>query len=402
MKVVQINTFSYKATGSIMFSIHRELQRQGHDSYVVWGRGRDASNDHEIKMTDDPDVITHGIYSRLTDRTGFASLRATKQLIRRLEIIGPDIIHLHNLHGYYINIELLFDYIKRKNIKVVWTLHDCWSFTGHCAYFDMAGCGKWKTGCEKCTNLNTYPASWGIDASGRNWLDKQRLFQGLNITLAVPCRWLMGKVKQSFLKEYPVQVIYNGVDTEAFRPLQSGFRERNGLNDEFLIMGVASEWKERKGLQDFIKLDALLAERESGRYRIVLAGVTKKQKRKLPDSFISLERTSGAGMLSEIYSAADVLFNPTYEDTYPTVNLEAICCGTPVITYRTGGSPESIDGTNGFVVEQGGFPEAAGIIEANFRRKMGLWIDRGAAVKKYGNETMQRQYLLLYEKILSE
>lgn len=350
MKVVQINTFSYKATGVIMMNIHNDLVERGHDSYVIWGRGREPGNSHELSIEDDIGMKFHGVYTRLTDRTGFASWHATKQLLRQLDEIEPDIIHLHNIHGYYLNIELLFNYIREHKIKVVWTLHDCWAFTGHCAYFDAVGCEKWKTGCHDCVQKGTYPASKLMDNSRNNWERKKQLFTGLDMTIVTPSEWLAKLVKQSFLKEYPVRVIYNGIDTNVFRPcFNEEVRKKYSPDGKPIVLGVASEWTERKGLPDFIALA-----KENPDIHVVVVGLTPKQIKQLPGYITALQRTNNVQELVELYSVADLFFNPTYEDNLPTTNLEAIACGTPVLTYQTGGSPETV-GDNGWVVDQGNY-----------------------------------------------
>lgn len=338
MKVVQINTFPYKATGTIMLGIHKLLTEQGEDSYVVWGRGREAENDHEIVINDNIGMKFHGAYTRLTDKAGFASKRATKKLITKLEEISPDIIHLHNIHGYYINIEMLFNHIRSNKIKLVWTLHDCWALTGHCAWFDVVGCEKWKTGCHDCEQKKTYPASMLMDASKWNWEKKKELFTGLDATIVTPCMWLEKLVKQSYLKGYLVQVIYNGIDLDTFKPTKSNVQEKYGLDDRPIILGVASEWTERKGLKDFIALSELMPE-----VRFVVVGVTEDQLSELPETVKGIKRTNSQQELAELYSAATLFFNPTYEDNFPTTNLEALACGTPVVTYDTGGSPEAVN-----------------------------------------------------------
>lgn len=341
MKVVQINTFSYKATGTIMFGIHHALLAHGYDSYVVWSRGRAAENEREICIADDVGVKLHGIYTRLTDKTGFASQRVTKKLLAHLDKIKPDIIHLHNLHGYYINIEMLFNYIKKQKIKAVWTLHDCWAFTGHCAHFDFVGCDKWKTGCYHCPQKHTYPTSQLLDASSWNWHKKKELFTGLDITLVTPSDWLADLVKQSFLQDYNVVTIHNGIDIDIFKPTPSDFRVKNGLDNRFVILGVASEWTERKGLADFIKLNALL--KNDARYKIVLVGLNDRQLKKIPASILGIKRTNSAKELAEIYTAADVYFNASVEETFGMTTVEAIACGVPVIVYAATALPEALN-----------------------------------------------------------
>lgn len=343
MKVVQINTFPYKATGHIMMNIHSLLQEHGYDSYVCWGRGRPSDNDHEIVIEDNFGIKFHGVYTRLLDKTGFASWRATKKLISKLDEIQPDIIHLHNVHGYYLNIEMLFNYIREHGIKVVWTLHDCWALTGHCAWFDVCGCEKWKTGCFACEQQNTYPVSMLADNSKRNWIKKKELYSGLKMTIVTPSVWLANLVKQSILREYPVELIHNGIDLEKFKEQDDAeikkVKEKYGLDERKIVLGVASEWTPRKGLNDFIALSSMMDES----IQFVLVGLTDAQLKNLPSRIKGVKRTENQQELAALYSVAALFFNPTYEDNYPTTNLEALACGTPVLTYDTGGSPEMIE-----------------------------------------------------------
>lgn len=388
--VIQINTFPYKATGSIMMNLHRAMLEKGINSYVVWGRGRKPENKHEISIEDKFGTAFHGVYSRLTDKTGFASTKATKVLLKRLDEINPNIIHIHNIHGYYINIELLFDWLHQRQTKIFWTLHDCWAFTGHCAYFDACGCEKWKTGCEKCGQLRTYPKTIGIDNSKWNWKKRRELVSNLDITIITPCKWLKGIVKQSFLGDYPVKVIHNGIDLGVFHPTVSNFKKQTAIDDKNMLLGVASEWTERKGLFDFIKLYRLL---DKEKYRIVLVGLTGEQVKVLPDGILGIKRTSNISELVEIYSAADCFLNLTYEDNYPTTNLESIACGTPVVTYRTGGSPESVNEKRGVVFEKSDINAVAKwITEDRFKEKK---ITPKEAIQ-FDKQVMIDKYLALY------
>lgn len=390
MKVVQINTFSYKAAGNIMMNLHKAMLEKGIDSYVAWGRGRNAENDHEYYMNDGIGVKVHGVYTRITDKHGFKSDSSTKKLLKWIDSIDPDIIHLHCIHGYYINIELLFNYLKEKDKKVIWTQHDCWAFTGHCAYFDAVGCDKWKTGCHDCEQLLTYPASKVMDNSKWNWEKKKELFTGLDITIVTPCKWLAELMKGSFLGAYPTEVIYNGIDTTVFKPTESNFKKKYGIEDKKIILGVAGEWTERKGLRDFAKLNEIL-DKES--YAIVVVGVTKEQANDLSKDIIAINRTDNVHELVEIYSSSFVYFNPTYEDNFPTTNLEALACGTPVITYNTGGSPESVSEGAGFVLEKGNVQGALQKIPYVYRTQDSL-LD----ITRLSKEAMNRKYLELYKK----
>lgn len=396
MKVVQINTFPNKATGNIMMNIHKYLMENGHESYVVWGRGRRAQNKYEICMSTKVDVIFHVAYTRIFDRTGFASWHVTKQLLKKIDKINPDIIHLHNIHGYYINIKLLFKYIKKYNKKVIWTLHDCWPITGHCAYFDAVNCQKWKEKCSNCIQKKTYPKSFCIDNSRKNYKEKKALFSGCDITLVTPCKWLARVVKESYLKYYPIRTIYNGIDPTIFHFRDSVFRVKYELNDNFLILGVASEWSNRKGLLDFIKLEEKLRN-ISSRYKIILVGLTRKQIKEIPQSILGLERTSNPFELAELYSTADVFFNPTYEDNFPTVNLEAIACGTKVITYDTGGCKETVFGSDSYVLKKGDINSSVEIICSLSKVEKSKYLGN-----RYNSlQGMIKKYIELYEYSLN-
>ena len=388
MKILQISTFSYKAAGNIMLNIHNALREKGIDSYVAWGRGRKAQNEFEYYMGDSIGVKLHGVYTRVTDKHGFASRKATKKLLDWVDSIHPDIIHLHCIHGYYINIEMLFNYIKERKIKVIWTQHDCWSFTGHCAYYDASGCEKWKTGCHNCQQLNTYPASLFFDNSAWNWRKKKELFSGVDMTIVTPCEWLAQEIKSSFLREYPITVIYNGIDTAVFKFTDSNFREKYGIENKKIILGVAGEWTERKGLKDFIELSTRI---DMSKYVIVVVGVTEKQKNMLPSQFIALKRTENVQELGNLYSVADVYFNPTYEDNFPTTNLEAIACGTQLITYDTGGCSECINDKEGIVIHKGDIEKVVDFLrESDFEK---LPEDKRFVFSK---KDMIRRYIKLY------
>ena len=344
MKILMINvSCGTGSTGRICTDLADALEKKGHT--VKIGYGRDAVpqkyQKYAIRIGNDLDVNTHALKARLFDRIGFGSKRATEKFIEWVKEYDPDVIHLHNIHGYYINIEVLFNYLKTCGKKIIWTLHDCWPFTGHCAFFDYVGCTKWKTGCDHCSQKTEYPARVGIDRAKRNYGVKKELFSGVhNLTIVTPSEWLAELLKESFLAEYPVKVIHNGVDTSTFLPTKSNIKDRFGIGEDIkVVLGVASVWDRRKGLEDFLKLSKLLDEK----YKIVLIGLNKKQIEKLPNNILGIERTENIQELVAWYSAADVFVNPTYEDNYPTTNLEAIACGTPVITYDTGGSGESAE-----------------------------------------------------------
>lgn len=349
MKIAEINSCNFGSTGNIMLEIAEVAEKCGHTAVVCYPKSRGNA-----KKQKETDIVVGGRISRnfhlklaeITGLNGYFSYFSTLNFLKKLDEFKPDIIHMHNLHNCYINLPLLFGYIKKHNIKTVWTLHDCWSFTGHCPYFDIAECSKWKTGCHSCPQYKNYPKSI-FDNSEYMYNIKKKWFTGVeNMTIVTPSRWLAELVKESYLKDYQVKVINNGIDLNIFKPTESDFREKHGLQDKFIILGVASPWKERKGLDVFLEL----AERLDDSYRIVLVGLAKEQKEVLPPNIIGLERTANQTELAGIYTAADVFANPTREENYPTVNMEAIACGTPVVTFNTGGSPEIIDETCGTAV----------------------------------------------------
>ena len=396
----QINTSVNSCShGRIAEEIGKLAIEQGWESYIAYGRVKRPSVSHTIKVGTNWDIRWHGLETRLFDRHGLASKKATKDLIVQIEKIQPNIIHLHNIHGYYLNIEILFDYLAKANIPVVWTLHDCWGLTGHCSNFDFIGCEKWKTQCYSCPQIREYPASYFIDRSTKNYFLKKKFFTSVkNLSIIPVSNWLKNIVKFSFLAEYPIQVINNGIDTHLFTPMNgNAMRQKLGLINSFVLLGVANVWGSRKGLDDFLQLSREL----SNNCKIVLVGLSNKQLNKLPSNIIGIARTENVVQLAELYSVADLFINPTWEDNFPTSNLEALACGTPVLTYNTGGSIEAITPEIGFVVEQG---DINGILNAvNIVKEKGKTYYSNAcrerAVKFYNNEDRYQEYIDLYNKI---
>ena len=354
MKILLINSVcGTGSTGRICTDLAQQFEKEGHSVKIAYGRqgGVPAQfQKYAVRIGTDFDVKLHALQTRLFDTHGFGSKHATKQFLEWADRYNPDLVWLHNIHGYYINVEMLFSWLKsRPQTQVKWTLHDCWAFTGHCSHFSFVKCDKWKTHCEKCPQLRRYPASF-CDNSRQNFDRKKTAFTGVkNMTLITPSKWLADLVKQSFLKDYPVEVVYNTIDKTIFKPTPSDFMQRYGLENKKIILGVASTWDERKGLNDFIKLATMLDDN----YAIVLVGLTEKQIMALPKNCMGIKRTNSPQDLAAIYTAADVFFNPTYEDNYPTVNLEAQACGTPVITYDTGGAKETIYSGNSKFISVG-------------------------------------------------
>lgn len=350
MKVLQINSVcGIGSTGRIAVDLYKVLKSQGHECKIAYGRGNAPKDINTIKIGNKIDNYWHVFKTRVFDKHGFGSINATKKFIKKIKEYDPDIIHLHNIHGYYINIEILFNFLKEFDKPVVWTLHDCWAFTGHCSHFDYIGCDKWKTLCFDCPQKEDYPSSKFIDNSKLNFLNKEKIFTSIdNMVIVTPSKWLANLVKQSFLSKYNVNVINNGINLEIFRPRVSDFRKKYNLEGKFIILGVASIWSEKKGLKYFIELSKII----DSNCNIVLVGVDKKFRNKIPENIIIIERTNDLNELVEIYSCANVFLNPTLEDNFPTTNIEALACGIPVITFDTGGSVESIDESCGLIVRK--------------------------------------------------
>lgn len=346
MRVLMINSVSgIGSTGTICTSLANALSARGDEARIAYGRAASAAAEPiSYRIGSRAGIALHVIGTRLLDNTGFFSARATARLIKMIRDYAPDVIHLHNLHGYYLHVGVLFDYLKEAGIPVVWTLHDCWTFTGHCVHFDYARCDRYKTACMGCPKKRSYPASLILDGSNRNYRKKKATFSGVpSLTLTVPSRWLADRVSESFLSQYPTEILPNGIDLSVFRPTPSSFRERHGLVGKTLLLGVAFAWDARKGLDVFIELSRRLDER----FQIVLVGVDEGVRRELPDSILAIDRTESASELAEIYTAADLFVNPTREETLGLVNLEALACGTPGVTFATGGSPECYDEASG-------------------------------------------------------
>ena len=350
MKTVLINSCNFGSTGNIMLEIAETAENGGYTATVCYPQSRDNSRKQKEKDFIIGTRFSRNIHLMLAEITGLNgcfSYCSTLKLLKKLDKFKPDIIHLHNLHNCYINLSLLFKYIKKHNIKTVWTLHDCWAFTGHCPHFDMIGCDKWKTGCYSCPQYREYPQSV-FDNSKYMYKFKRKWFTGVkNMTIVTPSEWLAGLVKESYLKDYPVKVINNGIDLNVFKPTESDFRKKYALENKYIVLGVAFGWGRRKGLDVFIELEKRF---DKEKYKIVLVGTDDNIDKLLPENIISIHRTQNQTELAEIYTAADVFANPTREENYPTVNMEALACGTPVVTFNTGGSPEMLDETCGAAV----------------------------------------------------
>ena len=352
MKIlVSVNLGNCGSTGDIMRNVSSYAEQNGYTTYQAYPKGIDSLSpiERDIILCSINTFRLNRILSRCTGYNGCFAVLTTLRFLLNLNKIKPDIIHFHNLHNSYINLPLLFKYIKKRHIRVVWTLHDCWAFTGRCPHFTMTKCDKWKTGCGDCPYLpNNYPPSI-VDKTPIMWKKKKKWFTDIeNMTIVTPSQWLADLVKESFLKEYPVKVIHNGIDLSIFRPTKNSLREKYKINEnKYILLGVAFGWGVRKGLDIFIELSKRL---DFEKYQIILVGTDDGVDKQLPGNIISIHRTQNQKELAEIYTAVDLFVNPTREENYPTVNMESIACGTPVLTFRTGGSPEILDETCGSVI----------------------------------------------------
>lgn len=405
-KLLQINPVirTNTSTGRIMQEIGELAMANGWESYIAYSGGRDGirpCKSHMMPVGSKISVALHGLWTRLTDRHGLASNLATKRFIKEIEKLQPDVIHIHNIHGYFLNYKILFDYLKRADIPVIWTIHDCWIYTGHCYYYSSIQCGRWKTGCGKCPQQRQFPTSWFVDRSRQNFRDKSIAFNSIKdeLTIVPVSKWIRGEMAQSFMKDCHYQVIHNGIDLDVFdvQPDDKAVREKYGLGGKKIILGLASIWSKEKGWDDFVRMSEMLNEDEV----IVMVGVSEEQQKRLPKNIVAIRRTENVRQLAELYSAATAFVNPTWQDNYPTVNLEAIACGTPVVTYRTGGSIEVITEDTGRIVEQG---DVAGLLKAvrEIAEKGKVQYTakcRAYALENFRKEDRYADYLKLYESL---
>lgn len=395
-KLLQINvTANSGSTGKIAEAIGQLAINRGWESWIAYGRGTPQSESRLIRIGNDWDMRWHGVETRLLDNHGLASRRTTRLFISRIKEINPDIIHLHNIHGYFINYPLLFRFLREWGGPVVWTWHDIWPMTGHCAFFGKDQCDKWKTACHECKRKTVYPASLLNNRSSRNFEDKRRAFSGMkDLTIVLVSDWLNEMRKDSFLKDTHGVVIHNGIDLDMFSPEPVPSKEKG------YVLAVANVWTSEKGWDDIMSLRKILADDID----IIMVGLNDKQMANLPNGIKGLRRTQNLNELRSLYSNAIAFINPTWGDNFPTTNIEALACGTPVITYRTGGSPEAIDSNTGIVVEQGdvqGLKKAIETIRTSSDR-FTPELCRARAEKYFNKDDRFEEYFELYEKIINK
>ena len=401
--VIRINT----STGRIMQEIGELAMQNGWENYIAYSRGRDGikpCKSHIIPIGNRWNVAWHGIMTRLFDSHGLESKRATRKFVQQIEELKPDIIHIHNVHGYFLNYKILFNYLAHCDIPVIWTVHDCWLYTGHCYHYMYAGCNKWQTGCGSCQQKHKFPTSWLFDRSHQNFLDKKSAFTSIpkdRLTIIPVSEWIKGEMEKSFLKGYNMKVIHNGINLDVFNIYDTEeVKSKYQLNGKHILLGVASIWSHEKGLDDFIALAEMLNEDE----RIVLVGIDAKTQKRLPANIIGIRRTENIHQLAELYAAADVFVNFTWQDNYPTVNLEAIACGTPVVTYRTGGSIEAITEHTGLIVDQGDVKGALEAVRKIEKAGKAFYQQpcRNYALEHFKKEDRYADYLKLYDHLIKK
>ncbi len=401
IKILQVNSVANTgSTGRIAGEIGQLAIDNGWESHIAYGRKARPSKSELIRIGCKLDVNLHVFQTRIFDRHGFGSKRATRNFVANIKKINPDIIHLHNIHGYYLNVEVLFNYLKQAGKPIVWTLHDCWAFTGHCSHFDGANCLKWQTKCFDCPSKKKYPKSWFFDNSKNNYSRKKELFTGVdNLAIVTPSNWLATQVKNSFLQEYSLKVINNGVDLNVFRPENNRDQlENHPLINKPYVIGVASVWTHSKGLYDFIKLRKLLPPE----LQIVLVGLNKKQIQELPPEIIGIKRTENVSELAELYREAELTLNLSAEESFGLTTVEGFASGTPGIVYNSTASPELITPDTGFVVEKGSFQElvnAINTIKANGKKHYVLAC-RNRAEKLYNKDDRYSDYIKLYKAVM--
>ncbi len=400
--LLQINvSLNSESTGRIVEQIGLKAISAGWISYVAYGRAYNESKSVPIKICNKFEIILHGINSLLFDNHGFSSTIATKKLIKKIKQIKPDIIHLHNIHGYYINIEILFNFLKDSHIPVVWTLHDCWAYTGHCSYYSDIQCNKWETGCNNCPKRGNYPKSLIVDNSSKNYIRKRNLFNSIdNLTLVPVSGWLGHEVEKSFFKGKRIFPILNGVDVNTFFPNNNvtDLIQRYRLYNKYILLGVATAWGERKGIYDYAKLSELL----SDNYKIVMIGLTEKQSKSLPNNILKLKRTENVKELAEWYSLATLVLNLSSQESFGLTTVEGFASGTPCVAYNCTASPELITSETGAVVAKGDVNALIMAINKISNNGKNYYAEncRKRALECFNMEIQYNKYLKLYDSLL--
>ena len=399
-KLVQVNTVCNGSTGKIMLAIQKKAEEEGYEVYNFFGRGN-SLNEKCIRIDSKFEILWHVCMARLFNLQGHSSIFATYRMIKKIKKINPDVIHLHNIHGYYINYKMLLNFIHKQNIPVVWTLHDCWAFTGHCTHYTINDCNKWKTICSKCKYKKLYPKAYFFgNRTKKEYLTKKKLINKLNnLTLTVPSEWLKKQVKMSFLKNKQIEIVHNCINTDIFKStLDLKIKERYKIPENLkIILGVAPAWSESKGMNYFIELSKIIDEKKE---IIVMVGLTEKQIQELPKNIVGIKRTENIEELVKLYSVADVFFNPSMQETFSMVTLEAMACGTPCVVLNSTATPELISDETGEIIDDYDINKIYNKIEEIIDKDIKAEVCEKHA-KKYDIENYI-QYLNIYEKLLND
>lgn len=404
MKLLQISIeVNSGSVGRIAEQIGLEVLKVGGESYIAYARNHLPNKSKTIKIGSKFDVYLHGIRTRIFDDHCLGSSKPTKKLIKQIKELNPDIILLHHIHGYFLNMKLLFEYLSKLNIPIVWIFHDCWSFTGHCAYFDSIGCEKWKTECYSCPLKKSYPASFVFDRSKKNYKEKKELFNSVrNLTIVSVSNWLGDLVKESFLSSNNINVIHNGIDIYTFKPSANNqeTKEKFGLKDEFIVLGVASPWSERKGLKDFIKLSELI----DTNIKIILVGLDQNQINDLPNNIIGIRRTENVNQLADLYSMTDLFINFSVEETFGLTTAEALSCGTPALVYNATACPEVVSDDTGFIVEKGDLDSVIKVINEVKSKGKEFYSEkcRERAISCFNKDDRFKEYIDLFTNLINK
>ena len=395
MKILQINTVCGNgSTGRIAVEIQKYCEKKGISGCVLYGRKCKNAPQSSVLTQSKQEFYVNAFRARLFDNEGFGASASTKRIINYIREYEPDIIQLHNLHGYYINLKMLFQYLKEYGKPIVWTLHDCWAFTGHCTHYAYYNCNKWKSECEHCIQKKEYPKSYFMDRSKVNYITKKNIFSAMeNLTLVVPSMWMQSQVKSSFLSKYNVKVIYNGIDLEIFKKNKTSLKKELGLENKIILLGVADGFGKKKGIDNFIRLYSLL---DHSRYSMILVGLKENQIAELPKGIIGIKRTTTQDELVQLYSIADLFLNLSREESMGLVTVEALACGVPVLVNNATALPEIVEESGcGIIVDYDNMEQAAHIIS----REEFLEISEADCrkyAKKFDKATKYQQYYDLY------
>lgn len=399
MKILQINSSAnLGSTGRIAEQIGELILKEGWQSIIAYGRTSNESKSVLYRIGNDLDVNFHLMQSYIFGNHGFASTIATKNLINYIKSQNPDIIHLHNLHGYYINLKLLFSFLSESKAKIVWTLHDCWPLTGHCSYFSDINCQKWINECNNCPKKRNYPKSILFDNSKRDFYFKKELFNTVKINIVTVSNWLKNITKESFLKDHNIISISNGVNRNKFKIKGKNqiLIERHKLSEKKILLASSTSWARQKGFDDYLKLSSLLPPS----LKIVLIGLSKDNIRKLPVNILGIERTDNIDELVDWYNIADIVLNLSLQESFGLTSVEGFMCGKPTIVYNSTASPELIiDSCMGEIVNIHDIEGVKSAILKTLESNVDSKRIREKAIDKFDSKLQYQKYIDLYKTI---